>query len=133
MIDNGGIKSSPKPKSKKVPFDIPEEQRKNIQLDECPTHLTDLCKRINAVRPCENMKKIQYKHISDWLCQIGALKKVLNDKGEVRKHPTPEGKSLGISIVERNRNNEVYHVVVYSKEAQQFIIDHLSPIIELMK
>lgn len=79
----------------------------------------------------ENMKKLNYKFISDWLIQAGFLVLVTNDDGTTTRKPTDNGIQLGITLEPRQGQNRVYTVVVYNKVAQQFILDNLDAAIEL--
>ena len=49
----------------------------------------------------------------------------MNAEGKAAKRPSPQGASLGISVEMRTGINGPYSVVVYNREAQQFIIDNL--------
>ena len=51
--------------------------------------------------------------------------------GKTAKLPTEQGKAMGISTEERFGQAGTYHVTVYNKEAQQFILDNIEAIIEI--
>ena len=77
------------------------------------------------------MKKLNYKTILDWLIQIGLLAVVQGDDGKSIRTPTENGMQLGIVTEQRQSSRGLYTVVVYNKEAQQFILDNLDAVIEL--
>ena len=96
-----------------------------------PIPISEITRRINELIPSEDMKKLNYKFISDWLIQAGFLALATNDDGTTTRKPTDNGLQLGITLEQRQGQNRVYTVVVYNKVAQQFILDNLDAAIEL--
>ena len=130
IVENGGV-SRIKTKTAKVPFQLDYETRKNFRYSETPIPISEITRRINELIPSEDMKKLNYKFISDWLIQAGFLVLVTNDDGTTTRKPTDNGIQLGITLEQRKGQNRFYTVVVYNKVAQQFILDNLDAAIEL--
>ncbi|MBO5185160.1 MAG: hypothetical protein J6D79_05435 [Clostridia bacterium] len=55
---------------------------------------------------------------------------MINTEGKKRKRPTAEGAELGIFVKERIGQHGIYHVVLYNKSAQKFIVDNIPSVIE---
>ena len=130
IVENGGV-SRIKTKTAKVPFQLDYEARKNFRYSETPIPISEITRRINELIQSEDMKKLNYKFISDWLIRAGFLVLVTNDDGTTTRKPTDNGIQLGITLEQRQGQNRVYTVVVYNKVAQQFILDNLDAAIEL--
>ena len=79
----------------------------------------------------EDMKKLSYKHVVEWLIQAGFLQLGYDERGKKIRQPTENGVSLGINIEHRRSQNGPYTVTVYDRLAQKFILDNLDAVIEL--
>lgn len=128
MIDNGGV--FPQKKPKKIPFFLPLEKRFSFEFSSTPISVSEVSKRINALTENENMARLPYRAIRDWLMSLGMLEEVLDGEGKATKRPTPQGENLGIILESRAGVNGTYFVVVYNLAAQHFILDNLDAIIE---
>lgn len=115
----------------KAPFQLDYEARKIFQYSEVPIPISEITRRINELIQPEEMKKLNYRHIVDWLIQAGFLTLVTRDDGKVVRKPTDNGVQLGIATEQRQSPRGIYTVVVYNKEAQQFILDNLDAVIEI--
>lgn len=60
--------------------------------------------------------------------EIGALESRNTADDKSSKSPTEQGREIGISTIRTGMNGE-YVAVVYSREAQQFIIDNIEAVI----
>lgn len=128
VIDSGGV--APQKKPKKEPFALTTEQRSAFQFSGAPIPISELSKRISFLSGNENMATLSYAVIRDWLMSIGMLEEVPDGNGKYVKHPTEQGKSIGISLDPRTGRNGEYFVVVYNISAQHFILDNLDAVIE---
>ena len=128
VIDNGGV--APQKKDKKEPFSISAEQKAAFDYSATPIPVSEIAGRINALSSRENMAKLSYTAIRDWLVAIGMLEDTLDGNGKTVKRPTTQGESIGIRLETRMGNNGTYFVVVYNLDAQHFIMDHLDAIME---
>lgn len=127
IMENGGI-SQKKVATAKAPFQLNYGTRSNFRYSETPISISEITKRINELIQPEEMKKLNYKSISDWLIQAGFLAVVQNDDGKTTRRPTENGVRLGISTEQRQSARGIYTVVVYNKTAQQFILDNLDAV-----
>ena len=132
IVENEGI-SQPKIKPAKAPFQLDWEARGKFEYSEIPIPISEIARRINELIREEDMKKLSYKHIADWLIQAGFLKLVTGDDGKTVRRPTDNGINIGISIEERESSKGSYMVVVYNQAAQEFILDNLDAIIALIQ
>lgn len=124
--------SSPRHKNraKKCAFALDFEERKNFSYSETPIPVSEITRRINELIDPEIMKKLSYRNIVDWLVEIELLVESTDDTGKKVRRPTYNGKTVGISVEQRNGANGPYQVVVYNKAAQMFILDNLDAAIE---
>lgn len=122
--------NSKKKGSGKEPFSLPCADRLKYPFSETPIPISELTNRINGLIDTEKMVKLNYEHISNWLVEIGLLSLVTGADGVGSRVPTTKGTEFGISTERREGNNRTYTVVVYNREAQQFIIDNLDAAIE---
>lgn len=126
ILDNGGIGQQKSKKAQKLPFMLPVERRSAFDFSDLPIPASEIAKRVNALLDDpESMVKLTYAHIRSWLGEIGALEEVTSAEGKSRWVPTAQGGELGITVVLREGRNGPYQAVVYSREAQQFILDNL--------
>ncbi len=129
VIENGGVKQQKK--TKKAPFEITPEQLEKFEYSDTPLSLSEIAARLKALIDPENMQSLSYNDFANWLIDVGMLKEVENSEGKKKKFPAEVGESLGISTETRQGMYGEYTVVVYSREAQQFVIDNLSSVIAL--
>lgn len=128
VIENGG--ASKQKKEKKIPFALTMEGCSAFAFSPQPIPISELSKRINDLITDENMMKLSYRAIRDWLTSVGMLEEALNGEGKSTRHPTPQGEKIGIALESRMGQNGTYFVVVYDLDAQHFIIDNLDAIVE---
>ena len=111
-------------------FTLPYEKRKQISLSDSPVSVSQIVRQINDQIEDPNMRRLQSKQVTEWLTVMGMLAVKNDQKGIPIKYPTDKGKQIGITSEHRSARGETYLVAVYSREAQQFIIDNLDAIIE---
>ena len=128
VIDAGGIAPC---KKTRIPFAVTLEQLAGFSFSEAPIPITEITNRINALIDTNVMKPFCYKHVTTWLMSIGALSEEPGTNEKTQKLPTEEGEKLGITVEMRNGIYGNYRVVVYNRDAQQFIIDNIDAIISL--
>ncbi len=109
-------------------FELTSKELKNATISDKPTSLADVCNMLNHLRPSSNMRKLK---------AISAIE-VLTTHGMIERQrrkiiPTEDGQKLGIQFKEFLSNGATLTKVVYSSQAQQFIIDHLPEITEVNK
>lgn len=129
VIDNGGVSQQKKPS--KAPFFLSVEKRSAFAFSSTPISISEVTKRINALRDDENMTAISYHAIRDWLISLGMLEEVLKDGRKSTKCPTLQGNNIGITLENRTGLKGDYSVIVYNLMAQHFILDHLDAVMDL--
>ena len=100
-----------------------------FEYSEEPIPVSEIAKRIYAMTENENMEKVSYRQINQWLLNIGML--YLHDFGGQKpvKRPTEEGNQIGITVETRMGRYGEYQVVLYNEEAQRFILDNLEAVV----
>ena len=130
VIENGGrvvVKNS-----KKEPFSITFNEIEKFQPSDMPIPVSKIAERINSLVNNANMKKLTYKNITDWLLSIEMLQISIKPDGKTTKMPTASGNELGITTEERIGTKGNYIVALYNRQAQQFIVDNIDSIIDMM-
>lgn len=131
VIANGG--AAPQKKIKKEPFALPVEKRKEYAFSDVPVTISEIVERLNSLTQSENMVKLTTPVVLDWLVSIDALRIEPTVEGRSVKRPTSQGAMLGISVEARNGLNGPYSVVVYAREAQQFLLDNLDAALDMYR
>lgn len=116
-----------KKNGKKQAFRLSLEERDRVEFSFRPISASELARRMNNAAGAQDCKKITYRQITDWLVEVGMLKLVENVAGTQRR-PTESGKKMGISVESRIGQSGPYQVVLYSAEAQRFIVDNVDAI-----
>lgn len=132
VIDNGGVIAPVRKKAGTIPFGITDEQLKHYEFSESPIALSEIAKRINALVNNENMKKLTYNHLAEWLMSIDMLEYATKSDGSTTRYPTEAGKRVGIAVEKRQGTRGEYLTVVYNKQAQQFIVDNMDAVLDSM-
>lgn len=127
VIENNGIIGKTKT-SKKV-FSVSAEDICKFSFSSTPIPVSEIAKRLNSVADLNTYHKLSHRTITSWLLEIGALEERNAADGKIIKRPTEQGNELGISAEKRMGMNGEYVVVVYSREAQQFILDNIEAIV----
>ena len=130
VIDKGGM--SKKTKITKENFSITFEQAQRFEFSLTPIPVSEIAKRINATVENDNMKKLTHKHLTQWLISIDMLQLENKPDGKVIKMPTQNGTELGIFTEHRNGIYGAYTVVLYNRNAQQFIVDNIDAVVGMM-
>ena len=128
VLENGGVGVASRVKKNK--FKITAEELEKFAFSDRPITISEITKRINDIADTENSKKLSHNTITSWLSEIGMLKEMINTAGKKSKRPTAEGAELGIFVKERIGQHGIYHVVLYNKSAQKFIVDNIPSVIE---
>lgn len=117
---------------KKQAFRLSLKERERVEFSTQPIPASELARRMNDVVGTQDCKKINYRQITDWLVEVGMLKLVENTAGTQRRRPTDSGEKLGISADNRVGQYGPYQVVLYSEDAQRFIVDNVDAIVAFM-
>ena len=127
VIENGGVGKAQKKALQ--PFDVHKlDLNSFIYTGEKPVTVSLIAEQINSLKP-EDMKKLKTTAITNWLVDIDMLS-VVQINGKNHKRPTPNGEAIGIFLEQRDGQYGPYYVVLYNENAQHFITDNLSAIID---
>lgn len=97
-----------------------------IEISEEPVQISVIADRINCHLIQIGQKKVTAAKLNGKLIGLGYLEN--NDENV--KMPTPFGKELGISSVEKFFNNITVYTNLYNKAAQEFIVGNLNDFVE---
>lgn len=132
VVEKGGLQKLGK-RPKKATFQLSCEELQKFPYSEEPISISELTKRANGLIDTDTMSKLNYRCISDWLVEIGLLCSEFDAQGRRFRKPTVKGEEFGLSTVQRRGENGEYTQTVYSRAAQQFIMDNLDSAIELYR
>lgn len=118
--------SSNRSVEKKASFEITRESLSKVEVSTNPISISAFSRRVSQnTEPTSRL--FSHKWATDWLLKAGFL--ALSEK-DGKKHPTQAGINIGISDDIRSNGYQEYRVVLYNKEAQQFLIDNIDSILE---
>lgn len=132
VAEKGGVSRLPEAegKGKKVPFFLSQEKRGDFEFSDRPVPLSEIVRRLNSLVNSDSMRKLTYNDAAEWLVDRGFLSASVDENGVRRKDVAPEGEAIGITKEERFSRSGVYKVAVYSREAQEFLLDNLDSIFD---
>lgn len=122
------IDTKPKKKNRnadKAPFLLTDEQIQNFDYAENGTYISYIIEQLNSFIDIESMQRIKRRSVVEWLIAEGYLYIFDEQNGKIFKRPTQKGVELGLIEERRTRaNGEAYWVVMYNKNAQEFIVEN---------
>lgn len=93
-----------------------------------PNGIANFVRTVNGYIP-EGMKPLSAAHVIKWLRNEGFMQEVLKEDGHKTNLPTEKGMAVGITTeVQRNPEGMEYQRVVYSIDAQKFILNNIESI-----
>ena len=131
VIDNGGITPvsvAEENKKRKRPYFLSPEQAAQFEYSDAPITANEIYDRIVAVGPRDGVKKLSKRILTKWLYCLDFIEEIDLDNTRVRV-PTESGKEMGISLEEHQGQFGSYYVLLYNRDAQQFIIDNIDAMI----
>lgn len=132
VIDNKGVRRKAPTKHEKENFSVTLEQLASFPYSDEPITVSEIAKRINEVADLsEYQRKVKGVDINNVLVNIGVLEVLDRYDGKTCKLPTEAGKSIGIITQERIGKYGPYFSVLFTKEAQQFVVDNINAVVEL--
>ena len=130
VVENGGVAPAPAPararRPERAPFALTPEQVATFPFSDRPIGITELTKRLNSLIDHESVQPIKYRSIIMWLMSIGMLEGADGRYGSATRCPSEEGTRIGITIEQREGPNGPYFSILYSREAQAFILDNIA-------
>lgn len=115
---------------KKAPFSITAEELEAFAYSEVPLSITEIVRRINAIKHDYRMRQLNFHMITGYLSDNGYLESAAADNGRFTKRPTAKGEAIGIKVIERTKDDNTFRYTVYDVQAQHFIIDNLAQILK---
>lgn len=113
---------------KKEPFHPHLLDYSGFVFSKEPISISELVQRINDCRSVD-MQKLKRVGVVNWLVKQGYVKRV-EVNGSSRACLSEKSNTIGITEEIRSREDGgTYSVLLYSKEAQQFIVEHLETIV----
>jgi len=130
VIDNGGTVGKPVyiPKEKLPAFALTPEQKAQIELNDEMLFISKFTEKINAMIDESAMKTLNPKIFGAWLLEKGFLQEEIRG-GSKHRVPSTAGLQLGITSEFRQTERGTYTALLYNREAQQFMLDHLDEIL----
>lgn len=108
-------------------FFLSSKDAANIHIST-PDGIANFVKLVNGYIPAD-MKPLSAAQVIKWLRKEGILQEVPKGDGHKTNLPTEKGNSLGINIeVLRNSDRLDYQRVVYSIDAQRFLLNNIEAI-----
>ena len=128
VIDNGGeVQAKRAAKPKRLPFELPHDRRAQVPLSDEPIAIKQFCDAINSCVDLEEYKHLKVTAFGKWLAEKGFFTiEVHNDKNY--KKVTPAGFGIGMLSEHRTYGTQEYDVTLYTRQAQQFLLDNLDEI-----
>ena len=117
MLQNAAAQS----KAVLPPFELSPAQRQSVYIADKPLDVSTFTRNINNAIDTGSMQKLKGTVFAVWLLKKGFLERDGNTK-----KPTPIGSSIGI-IAQVKQTNQL----MYSREAQQFLLDNIDEIIAM--
>lgn len=101
----------------------------NITPQKTPITLTNITKKINDNITSISGKKIDVRKLSNWLINEELLYVHTTRYGNTKKIPTQKGNDLGIMYIYSQSKVGKYKMCLYDINAQKYIYDNLSNIL----
>ncbi|MCM1363778.1 MAG: hypothetical protein NC122_01245 [Faecalibacterium sp.] len=118
---------------KKAVFSINKQQRSGIRITSNPILPSFFLKNINSVVDTETMEKLSLTTVNKWLLQREYLSesKVPTVINKTVKIVTPLSAQIGIieQTVVDSKTGEAKQQILFSRQAQEFILDNIKSII----
>lgn len=109
-------------------FFLSSKDAANIHIP-APNGIANFVKLVNGYIPVD-MKPLSAAQVIKWLRKEGILQEVFKGDGHKTNLPTEKGNSLGLYIeVQRNPDGLEYQRVVYSVDAQRFLLNNIESIV----
>ncbi|MCI6373532.1 MAG: hypothetical protein SOX22_01170 [Bacteroidaceae bacterium] len=129
LLGEINIETSVERRSRK-PFFLSKNDAVNIPIS-IPNGIANFVRLVNGYIP-EGMKPLSAGQTIKWLRNEGLMKEVQKEDGHKTNLPTEKGNSIGITTeVQRNPEGIDYQRVVYSVDAQRFMLNNIEAIATL--
>lgn len=122
VIDNGG--SVGYNRKKKREFAITPQQLASVRPTAEFLRISEFTRLLHQTVGDPEMKQLNPTRFTNWLLDKGFLENSVTPEGKMRRMPTEAGRRIGIRAHQRQGAYDTYMVVLYDKNAQQFLLDH---------
>lgn len=115
----------------KTSFAITKSALRRYQFSDEPVTVSAISQQLNALIDSGTTKKLDDASITTFLMHNGLLAARDLPDGRSARRPTRDGKAIGITTQNRRDSSGEYTVVIYNRNAQEYILNHISEIAEL--
>lgn len=128
VLDNGGKIGGRTSRSVKNPFPFECLSKFVYQEDKS---ISNFLAQVKLLAEDPNVKGISIKSITDWLKQMDYLVDEYNSVDQQKRtKTTSRGEQFGLYMEPRiSARGQEYNVIIYSKRAQEFIVQHMKAIL----
>ncbi len=130
VIENGGTVKTAKKKTAK-PFSLTPEQAAAFRVSQRPVSLSEIARGVSALPGDENMQKLSYYDIMDWLVCKGLISESVGADGKPLRRPSADGEAAGIRVERRQTPYGDKDYVVYDANAQKLIVDNIDAVTQM--
>lgn len=130
VIENGGVAKPAKKKAAKR-FSLTPEQLGAFRPSQNAVSLSVIAREITALAGDDDMQKLSYYDIMDWLVSRGFINESFGQDGKPLRLPSEEGAKIGIRLERRQTPYGDRDYVVYDTSAQKLIADNIFAVIEM--
>jgi len=115
----------------RTPCTLTTEELSKFVFSDAPIIVTELVNRINALKTGVSTD-LKATDITNWLLDKGILQ-VVNVAGDNFRLPSEAGRAIGITMENRHGKYGNYSVALYDINAQEYIINNLHEIINVVE
>ena len=127
IIANGGDVGK-RDEKKLLSFKITEEEKKKVHISQTPVYISHFVDEINKCIDISIMKKCKPTSITEWLVAKEFLN-IITVNGKKKKTITTHSSAIGIIEEDRlSAQGFTYKALLYSADAQRFILDNINEI-----
>ena len=127
VYENGGIGKV----EKTIPFSITSGQLAEFEFTPYSISGSEISKKLASLVKNPLMKSFSVPRLNQWLIQKGLLYEITDPLGKIRKMPTEQGKTIGISAETKMGREGEYIAVLFDNKAQRFIISNIYEILNV--
>ncbi len=137
VLENGGTEEQPEPRerrSRRSDYYITDEQRSQLQVTEEPAYVSDIARELSKFSKENGCKQLSAAKLNLWLLSVGMLEERDIGRGNPAKVATSAGEAIGIRSEDAiDGKGQPFFRTLYSKDAQQFVLDNLDGILAFLE
>ena len=128
VIENGGVQPQRARNTAKPPFALSPEALARYPYGDLPVTVSVIAQRLNELAEPDAVQKLKSTSITGFLLREGLLYEHTDEADRRSRRPTEAGRRLGIATEHRSSRDGDYEAVVYGRDAQRYILDHLDAV-----